>query len=154
SPSTLSGPRFPAVTGFNLSDLSQLAIAPSGMPAFKTPYGNVAPRLGVAYQMSQNQNWGTVVRAGVGGFFDLATQQVGTLIGQLAFPFGASSNSFGVTFPLNPATVAPPAITPPTSTSGSVLGFDPNLKLPYSLEWNVALEQRLGREQALSATYV
>ncbi len=154
SPSTLSGPSFPAVTGFNLADLSQLAVAPSGTSAFKTPYGNVAPRLGVAYQLSQNQNWGIVVRGGVGVFFDLATQQVGNLIGQFAFPFGATSNSFGATFPLNPATAAPPPITPPTSTLGTALGFDPNLDLPYSLEWNCALEQRLGREQALSATYV
>ncbi len=154
SPSTLSGPSFPAVTGFNLSDLSQLAIAPSGTPTFNTPYGNLAPRLGVAYQVSENKNWGTVVRGGFGVFFDLATQQVGNLIGQLAFPFGASSNSFGATFPLNPATAAPPPITPPTATSGTVLGFDPNFKLPYSLEWNVALQQELGPEQALSATYV
>ncbi len=154
SPSTESGPAFPAVTGFNLSDLSQLAVASSGIPAFNTPYGNVAPRLGIAYQLSQDQNWGTVVRGGVGVFFDLATQQVGTLIGQLAYPFGATSQTLGATFPLNPSSAVPPPITPPTPTSGTVLGFDPNLELPYSLEWNVALEQSMGREQVLSVSYV
>lgn len=153
SPSTLSGPTFPAVIGFSFADLSQLAVAPAGTPAFRTPYGNVAPRLGVAYQLSQNQDWGTVVRGGFGMFFDLATQQVGNLIGQNAYPFGASAYSFG-NFPLNPATATPPSITPPGSGSGTVLAFDPNLKLPYSLEWNVALEQSVGRLQTLSVSYV
>src|SRR5262249_25520511 len=144
---------FPAVIGFDLSKLSQLAIAPSGTPAFHTPYANFAPRLGVAYQMSQNRNWSTVVRGGVGVFLDLATQQVSNLIEQLAYPFGAVGFA-AATFPLNPATAAPPPITPPNSTSGTVLGFDPNLKLPYSLEWNVALEQSLSRDQALTISYV
>jgi hypothetical protein len=154
SPSTLSGPSFPAVTGFNFMDLSQLAVAPAGTPAFRTPYGNVAPRLGLAYQLSPDQNWGTVVRGGFGVFFDLATQQVGNLIGQGAYPFGASKNTFGGKFPLDPTAVAPPPITPPTSSSGIVVAFDPNLELPYSLEWNVAIEQGLGRQQTLSASYI
>ena len=155
SPSTKAGPSFPGVTGFNLSDLSQLAIAPSGTPAFKTPYGNVAPRGGVAYQLSQNQKWNTIVRGGFGIFFDLATQQVSNLIGQLAFPFGTSGNlPAGTTFPVNPTTVVLPTITPPTATTGTVLGFDPSLKLPYSLEWNIAVEQSLGREQVLTVSYV
>jgi hypothetical protein len=155
SPSTTDGPPFPAVTGFSLSDLSQLALAPAGTAAFKTPYGNVAPRLGAAYQLFQNQNWTTVIRGGFGVFFDLATQQIGTLIGQSGFPFSATANMPpGTTFPLNPATTVPPSITPPTSTSGVLVGFDPNLKLPYSMQWNAALEQSMGQQQAFSLSYV
>src|SRR5262249_35196592 len=78
----------------------------------------------------------------------------GNLIGQSGYPFGATSNAFGTAFPLNPATAVPPPITAPTATSGILLGFDPNIKLPYSLEWNFALEQGLGREQSLAASYV
>jgi hypothetical protein len=33
-------------------------------------------------------------------------------------------------------------------------GFDPNLKLPYSYQWNGALEKSFGGKQALSLTYV
>ena len=51
APSSTDGPNFPAVTGYNLNDLSALALAPSGRPPFATPYGNVAPRLGVAYRL-------------------------------------------------------------------------------------------------------
>jgi hypothetical protein len=32
--------------------------------------------------------------------------------------------------------------------------FDPHLYLPYTLQWNVALEQALGQQQSLSATYL
>jgi hypothetical protein len=32
--------------------------------------------------------------------------------------------------------------------------FDPNLKLPYTLQWNVALEQALGRQQSITASYI
>src|SRR5260370_9301405 len=48
APSTANPPSFPAATGFNLANLSTLALAPTGTPAFKTTYGNVAPRFGVA----------------------------------------------------------------------------------------------------------
>jgi len=31
---------------------------------------------------------------------------------------------------------------------------DPALKLPYTLQWNIAVEQSLGRSQALTVSYV
>jgi len=60
------------------------------------------------------------------------------------------------TFPLSATDAAAPSITPAElSSSGAVLlAFDPQLKLPYTLEWNVALEQELGKEQSLSASYI
>jgi hypothetical protein len=152
-PQTLSGPNFPAVTGFDLQNLANLALAPSGTPPYKTTYGNVAPRLGVAYQLSQNQQWQTVVRGGVGIFYDLASSEAGNTIGQGIYPFGAAAFGGG-TFPLNPPPPAPP-ITPPTATSpGLVYAVDPHLRLPYTIEWNVAFEQALGKEQSISASYV
>jgi hypothetical protein len=154
APSSSSGPNIPAVTGFNLDDLSQLNIAPAGTPAFKTPYRNIAPRLGVAYQFSQRPDWVTVFRGGFGVFFDLASQESGNLIGQFAYPFAAYKLDFGNVFPLPDAVASPPPITPPGSGSGTVLAFDPNLQLPYTLQWNASLEQSLGRQQSLSGTYI
>ena len=52
-PSSISGPEFNAVTGFDLSNLSNLALLPAGTPPYKTKYGNVAPRIGLAYQVSE-----------------------------------------------------------------------------------------------------
>jgi len=155
APTTLSGPKIPGVTGFNLEDLSQLALGPSGTPPFKTTYGNFAPRLGIAYQLAQSTNWGTVLRGGFGVFYDLATQEVGNLVDQLSYPFGAQQFNLGGAFPLPPNVASPPPIAPPTAANqGNLIAFDPNLKLPYTLEWNVALEQSLGIQQKLTASYV
>src|SRR5262249_31241866 len=69
------------------------------------------------------------------------------------FPFVPTRLQFGVALPLSPAQVAPPSFThaPPYDT---LITFDPHLELPYTLQWSVAWEQSLGREQSLSTTYV
>jgi hypothetical protein len=150
APSSISGPNFAAVTGFNINDLSNLALAPTGTPPFKTTYGNVAPRIGAAYQISQSPDWGTVFRGGFGVFYDLATSEAGNLITINRFPFGGFRFKSGGTFPLDPATAAPPAIT----SSAGINAFDPNEELPYVLQWNVALEQALGKQQTITASYI
>jgi hypothetical protein len=164
APSSLNGPSLMAVTGFNLNDLSILALAPPGTAPFKTPYANIAPRIGVAYQLRQAQDWQTIVRGGFGLFFDLATQEVGNSIFGSTYPFGASSScpdpsnpacpSGNLTFPLDSNTAAPPPVQPPGGGSGTVYAFNPHLALPYTLEWNVALEQAMGRQQAVTASYI
>ena len=153
APSTSSGPNIAAVTGFNLANLSTLALAPAGTSPFKTTYGNVAPRLGMALQITQDQHWQTVLRGGIGVFYDLVSSEFGNLLASGAYPFGSISRNVGTTFPFAPGTVPPPAITPPGPT-GQLLALDPNLKLPYTLEWNVALQQALGSTQSISASYV
>jgi hypothetical protein len=161
TPSSVNGPSIPAVTGYDLGNLSNLALAPAVTSPFATRFGNIAPRLGLAYQLSQSQEWGRVVRGGVGVFYDLATSEVGNALGT-DYPFGASNFVLGPafggtsTFPLSATDAAPPAITPAElSSPGAILSaFDPHLRLPYTLEWNVALEQELGKEQSLSASYI
>ena len=156
TPSSLSGPEIPAATGFNLADLSQLSLAPSGTPAFRTKYGNVAPRIGGAFRIFDHQDWGTVMKAGVGTFYDLATAEVGNFILQAGYPFYAASNfQLGGTFPLSGSAAAPPPIVAPNASNQGILtAFNPDLNLPYTLEWNLAIEQGLGKEQTISASYV
>ena len=154
-PSTISGPSFPAVTGFNLADLTNLALAPAGAPPYRTTYGNVAPRVGAAYVARGSQNSETVVRAGFGVFYDLASAQFGTLIGTNHYPFGNIALQIGGTFPLDASAAAPPPIVPPTAANqGTLYAFDPRLELPYTLEWNVAVEQGLGKAQSVSVSYL
>jgi len=161
APSSVSGPSLPAVTGYNLNDFSQLAVAPAGTPPFKTTYGNVAPRIGLAYQLNQNQNWQAVLRAGFGFFYDLASSETGQALGVGTGnpPFGALKlllgPSFGSTaiFPYTLDEAAPPVI-PPTGNISQLYAFNPNLKLPYTMEWNVAWEQALGKQQTITASYV
>jgi len=154
APSSLNGPDIPAVTGYNLNDLSQLALAPAGTPAFKTTYGNVAPRIGMAYQLRQSQSWQSVVRGGFGVFYDLATPEVGSLLSFATYPFRARKILSGGTFPLSASAAAPPPITAASLASGELTAFNPNLQLPYTLQWNVAIEQALGKQQSVTASYI
>jgi hypothetical protein len=149
-PQSTSGPGLPAVRGFDLNNLSELTLAPAGTSPYKTTYNNFAPRIGLAYQISQSRSFATVLRGGFGVFYDLAGEQVSNNLTN-EYPFGAvKSISPPVPFPYNSATAAPPAITP----SAGILAFDPNLKLPYTLQWNIAIEQALGNSQTLSASYI
>jgi hypothetical protein len=137
------------VTG--LDNPPAIALAPRGTPLYETTYGNVAPRLGVAYQLTQRPNWGAVLRAGFGIFYDLGQ---GWLAGASAFfPNSASKSLTLASFPLSPQDAAPPPITskPPVNT---MLVAVPHLKLPRTYQWNAALEQSLGSSQSLSLTYV
>ena len=150
APISLKGPSLSAVTGYNLNDPSQLALAPNGTRPFQTTYGNVAPRVGAAYQVNQNANWGMVVRGGLGIFYDLATSEIGNVFSPFNYPEGATTFLSGVNFPFTPDQLQPPPITP----AGGIQAFDPNLRLPYTLEWNSAIEQALGHQQSLTASYV
>jgi hypothetical protein len=157
APSPVHGPSMVSVTGFNLQDLSQLAIAPSGTPPFKTTFGNIAPRIGLAYQIHKSPNFQTILRGGFGLFYDLATGETGNILAEASYPYGAFQFVFGTTYPFDPATAAPPPITVAgLSAPGSapLTAFDPHLRLPHTLEWNVAVEQALGKQQSLSASYV
>jgi len=152
APTTTSGPNFAAVTNFG--NLPQLALAAPGTQPYNTKFGNLAPRVGVAYQLSQKPGAETVVRGGWGIFYDLATQELGSLnLGN--YPFGGTNVVFGGQYPLDPVTAAPPGVSLTQLASGGSLGaFDPKLKLPYTMQWNVAIQKSLGATQSLSATYV
>lgn len=153
APTSINGPQFPSATGFNLNDLSNLSLAAPGTAPFHTTYDNVAPRIGVAYQVAGGAGRETVLRGGVGVFYDLATSEIGNL-SVLGYPFTASTLVRGG-FPLASGTDTPPPIQPPTAANqGTLVAVDPHLTLPRSLEWNLAIEQALGGQQSLSASYV
>ncbi len=148
-----SNPEFNAVTGFDLSNLSNLALLPAGTPPYKTKWGNIAPRIGLAYQVSQSQRWQTVLRGGFGVFYDLSSSEAGNGVSTTSYPFG--SYKYPVSnFPLSAAAAAPAPIAPPNASSGALYSVDPNLESPYTLQWNVAIEQALGTQQTLSVSYV
>ncbi|HET6929217.1 MAG TPA: TonB-dependent receptor [Candidatus Acidoferrum sp.] len=153
APSSLKGPSIPAVTGYDLNDFSHLAVAPAGTSPFRTRYDNVAPRIGLAYQLGSSQNWQTVLRGGAGIFFDLASSEAGLAISFARAPFAASNFFFSASFPFDSAQIAVPPLSPTTRIS-DLYAFNPNLRLPYTSEWNLALEQSLGGNQTVSVTYL
>jgi len=134
-----------------LNDPSTLTLAPRGAPLYKTTYGNVGPRLGLAYQLREGSNWGSVLRGGFGAFYDLGSGSLGGV--SSFFPYSATTVFSSAAFPLSPQNAAPPILTvnPPVL---NLFVADPNLKLPRTYQWNIALEQSIGNSQTLSVTYV
>ena len=145
------------------TDLATTALAPQGTPLWKTSYRNFAPRIGFAYQLRDTPGYETVVRAGGGLFYDLGNAQASS-----GYWFGegwTGTTSFALTSPpapdqtpIYPLTAAQIQGVPEPSTAspynGAVTGFDPKLKLPRSWQWNFAVEQSLGNNQTLTASYV
>ena len=85
-------------------------------------------------------------------FYDLGSTLAS--LGYVAIGFESSQDYFNATFPLTSAqlTSAPPSATPPYNSS--VVGFDPDLKLPYTLQYNAAIEQALSRSDSVTIGYV
>jgi hypothetical protein len=140
-------------TVVGLNDPATMTLAPRGTPLYQTTYGNVAPRVGLAYQFSGIQNWGSVIRGGFGVFYDLGAGSLGGVSSY--FPYSATkiSEPIPTPFPLSPGNAAPPPLTtnPPVS---EILVADPHLDLPRTYQWNIAVEQSLGSSQNLSVTYI
>ena len=137
-----------------ITDLSTAVIAPKNTPLWQTTYGNFAPRVGVSYQLQNRAGMETVLRMGGGLFYD-----TGTTLSAEGY-YGVGTTGFGNYtgqggFPATPAQVAgaplPNAASP---YNAPVFAFDPHLKLPYTGQWNVAIEQALGSQQSLTINYV
>jgi len=138
------------VTG--LSNPATIALAPRGTPLYETRYGNLAPRVGIAYQFRGSAEWAATLRAGFGIFYDLGQGSTGAVSSY--FPYSASKIlPAPASFPISPQDALPPAFTvnPPVVT---IQVADPHLSLPRSYQWNIALEQSMGRSQSVSLTYI
>jgi hypothetical protein len=136
-----------------IDNLGNARVAPAGTPLYRSTRANFAPRFGIAYQLSPHAGNETVVKAGFGVFYDLGTGIAGESAD--SFPHFRRRTVTGVPFPLNGAAAPPPPanIDPPYRGQAFVV-FDPHLALPRTYEWNVTLEQSLGNNQTLSASYV
>ena len=137
------------VTGLN--DPATIALAPRGTSLYQTTYGNVAPRIGLVYQLSGTPNWATVLRGGFGIFYDLGSGSLGGVAAD--FPYSAVNVIASAPLPLTGANATPPIITTSLPV-GTINVADPHLKLPRTYEWNGAFEQSLGKSQSFSLTYV
>jgi hypothetical protein len=134
----------------NVDNPAELSLAPAGRPVWATTYGNVAPRVGIALALNDARDF--VLRAGGGIFFDLGTGPAANLTS--SFPNYASSVSFGIPIPIADVNSYLPPISSQPPYQGTVAGFSPDLKLPRSYQWNVALEKSFKGNQSVSATYV
>lgn len=134
----------------NFDNPAQLALAPNGSPLWRTTYSNFAPRLGIAYALNEKGDF--IVRVGGGVFYDLGVSQAAQLGSN--FPNFASAFSSGVPVPITDPTPYVPGLSQQPPFPSGTQGFSPNLKLPKSYQWNLALEKSFAGKESISATYL
>ena len=120
---------------------------PAGQPFYPTRYGNVAPRVGIAWQLFDRGQLMTVLRAGLGVFFGSAqgdfedTALHGTV------------ESIYNNQPLGSLGTGTPSEAFSVDQTVVAIAAAPHYKLPLIYQWNVALEQAIG-PQTFSVGYV
>ena len=139
------------------SSLNSLTLAPAGTPLWKTAWYSFAPRIGAAYLVRKRPGLETVLRSGFGVFFDTG-QQAGSFgylgPGFQALRFFGSSSGSPAAFPAPLSQIVPAVSYPPVPPYGTAYAFPSHMQLPYTLQWNATVEQALGRDQALTVSYV
>jgi hypothetical protein len=136
----------------DINNPASLSLAPRGTSLWKTAWFNFAPRVGIAWTAHKTPGQQTVLRAGGGVFFDSANE-VATL-GYSQLGFRAYQFVSGATLPFTASQLTVPIVVAPPYTSAVVIAFPHHLQLPYTFEWNAALQQALGKSQTLTISYV
>ena len=109
-----------------------------GRTLVRTDRNNFAPRIGVAYRPFGNK---TVFRSGFGIFYDVVPRQ----LTQGGIPFVLNEPTY--TNPVGNPDVIFPRVFPSTGAAGpSTVGLpaavNPDLKIPYSMQYSVTLEHQ------------
>ena len=127
-----------------VSDPATLNAIP-GNALWKTSFANFGPRASVAYHLSQNTPE-VVLRGGIGVMYDVGHGRAGNLFAN-SIPFISGSSTFNAPLPIVSTDVA-------TLQSLPFIAFDPELKLPYTINWNLSIETSFGWRERLTAAYV
>jgi len=149
APTNADGPAPYTIT--EVSDLSTTKLAPQGTPLWNTDWRGLAPRFGIAYQLRP----GPTATPCCARVLECSTTR-GTprKSGLFGYWIRKQSGLFLASFPLTSAQLTLPAPSAVAPYATGVYGFDPNLKLPYSLQYNATVEQALSRRESLTLSYV
>ncbi len=90
------------------------------------------------------------MRGGLGVFYDTGYGSSGAAFNSA--PYTSSTITQEPSFPLSGSVLTPPSL-PPSEPYGMASAADPNLRSPIIGQWNLTLEQHLGRRQTLSVGY-
>lgn len=133
-------------------DQTGLQLAPKGTTYYKTDFTKFAPRFGMSYLVSDKPGRELVVRGGIGIFYDLGQ----TGFGDAGFPYAQVNQVFGQTVPFTTAAITFPPInyTPSAANRANVTVAAADYTLPRTYQWNLTAQQSLGKDQALSVSYV
>ena len=137
-----------------IQNLATLSLKASGATLYGTSLNNFAPRFGAAYEVQSSAGTETVIKAGAGMFYDLANVTASKALEPITSPFSAQKALFGVPFPLQPSDAEAPALGAFSGPFSTIVAFPPKLNLPRTWQWNLSVEQSLGRQQQLGISYV
>ncbi len=130
----------------NLRDVATDTAPTAGGPFIKNPsYGNLAPRIGFAFDLFGDGK--TALRGGAGVFYAAITPMLYRFEISNQPPFADLSAYVGP---------FPNAFTSPVFTfpGGVVTSIEFDAKQPTVYQWNLNVQRELGRDLALSAGYV
>jgi hypothetical protein len=148
----------PPVDAFDRANLydpathSLIAVGTNGIPrsGYQADRNNWAPRVGLAWTLGRKAD--TVLRAGYGVYYDQSS-----LAPSEGLYFNAPFFDFNLFFSLPglPLTLNDPFPSFfPVPLPKSAFGFQRDLRTPYSQQWNVSLQQALGKSRVLEVAYV
>jgi hypothetical protein len=136
----------------NPTSRASLSLAPRGTALWDTTWVNLAPRIGAAWLIDRRTGHELVMRAGGGIFFD--TDNRAAVRAFSALGFSETMHPVDVPVPITPAQLDFSLSSSAPYTNSLVFDFPRHLQLPYSVQWNVAIEKSLGRNQTFTASYV
>lgn len=141
----------PARTVNGIDNPSAALIAPVDTKFYSTKTRDFAPRIGIAYQPFAGH--GTVVRAGVGTFYDLGYTFLGVALTPTQFPFARSRTvaNTPIQDPVFFAEVPPLNQNPPYPR---LFAYYPDHQTPRTYQYSLAVEQPFGNVNSLSLSYV
>jgi hypothetical protein len=129
-----------------------LKLAPRGTPLWHTGWYNLAPRIGAAWAANDEPGREIIVRAGGGVFFDTANEPAVQAFN--AIGFSKAVHLYNAPIPVTSSQLDFSTLPTAPYTNTTAFAFPSHLQLPYTLQWNVALEKALGRRQAFTLSYV
>lgn len=120
-----------------VQDPTKLKLTAPGTRLWNTTFGNFAPRAGFAYQLIDYSKGDFLLRGGVSVFYDHGQDRSGDVFTS-SIPVVSGSAHLNST----------------TTQALPLLVFDPELKLPYSINWNVVLEKSIGSQHYVNLAYL
>lgn len=127
----------------NSNPSSNINFAPVGTLLWNTTYNNFSPRVSFAWDITGDSK--TVLRAGFGLYYETDNTENVFQAFKNSFPFVNGTVAFNQPFF---------ASGNPLTANNLFVGFDPKLKLPYTMRWTLGLEREISYNSVLGFDYI